>query len=283
VSARIKLGLVLSGGIAKGAYQLGFLNALKLHNMFEIVAVSSASIGTLNAYAFCCDKLVTANKIWKSIDEKNPISAYKKIIRERLIYSIIDEVCLCDDYISTDLYTVCMSSKSFKPIYIHINSLDYKYIARVLKASVSMAAIMKPVLIDGVNYYDGAIVDNTPIYPILKHQMDLIISVQFDGYIPNYSLAPYNCPVMYVNLQKDTFKINSLSLGRKSVSDMIDYGYNVSEDILTNLECNYYNQSDFIEYIRACNEQMNVDKMSGDYLVRKINTLCKLIRKGDNI
>ena len=49
----MKIGLVLAGGIAKGAYQAGFIKALKeeLGDSNEIVAISCASIGFFGAYA----------------------------------------------------------------------------------------------------------------------------------------------------------------------------------------------------------------------------------------
>ena len=53
-----KIGLVLSGGLAKGAYQLGVLKAInELVRLEDIVAISASSVGTLNAYAFINQRL----------------------------------------------------------------------------------------------------------------------------------------------------------------------------------------------------------------------------------
>ncbi|PKN80690.1 MAG: hypothetical protein CVU48_01165 [Candidatus Cloacimonetes bacterium HGW-Cloacimonetes-1] len=49
----MKLGLVLSGGGAKGAYQLGVWKALEENGLAKhVVAVSGSSVGALNAIMF---------------------------------------------------------------------------------------------------------------------------------------------------------------------------------------------------------------------------------------
>jgi predicted acylesterase/phospholipase RssA len=53
----LKLGLVLSGGGAKGAYQLGVWKAVEELDLSRMVrAVSGSSVGSLNGFMFCyCD------------------------------------------------------------------------------------------------------------------------------------------------------------------------------------------------------------------------------------
>ena len=60
----MNIGLVLSGGMAKGAYQIGALKAiLNFLPIDEIKYISCASVGTLNGYAFAVNKLEHAEKI----------------------------------------------------------------------------------------------------------------------------------------------------------------------------------------------------------------------------
>ncbi|NMD13012.1 MAG: hypothetical protein GYA77_05625 [Candidatus Cloacimonetes bacterium] len=50
----LRLGLVLSGGGAKGAYQLGVWKAMEEFGLSRLVrAVSGSSVGSLNGFMFC--------------------------------------------------------------------------------------------------------------------------------------------------------------------------------------------------------------------------------------
>jgi len=60
----MKIGLVLSGGAAKGAYHVGILKAFAEHNI-EVDFYSGASIGSLNAVL--------------SASSSNVMEAYKKL------------------------------------------------------------------------------------------------------------------------------------------------------------------------------------------------------------
>lgn len=71
-----KIGLVLSGGGSKGAYQVGMIKCLADMNI-PIHAVSGASVGALNGAFLCChDDLSVAaehlHKIWTKMAEEPP-------------------------------------------------------------------------------------------------------------------------------------------------------------------------------------------------------------------
>lgn len=163
VSNKLKTGIVLSGGIAKGAYQIGFLKALKEAEIFDVTAFSSASIGTLNSYAFLTGKLSLAEAIWTNVNIKSTREVYSNLLKNYRIYELIDSICNSDDIISSHLYTVITTSHYAKPRYVCINDLDYSDKLEFMKASVSFLPVMKPVFIDGMSFFDGAIVDNTPL------------------------------------------------------------------------------------------------------------------------
>ena len=63
----MNIGLVLSGGMGKGAYQIGALRALnEFIPLKEIKYISCASVGVLNGYAYATDNLDVAEDIWKN-------------------------------------------------------------------------------------------------------------------------------------------------------------------------------------------------------------------------
>ena len=69
-----KIGLVLGGGGAKGAYQAGALKAMKEANLIKnITYVSANSIGTINALMFMSDKIDESYDIWLKINKKKAL------------------------------------------------------------------------------------------------------------------------------------------------------------------------------------------------------------------
>ena len=65
---KMNVGLILSGGMAKGAYQIGALKAIADYvPKTDIKCISCASIGVLNGYAYITDALSQAEVLWKSI------------------------------------------------------------------------------------------------------------------------------------------------------------------------------------------------------------------------
>ena len=62
-------GLVLEGGGARGAYQIGAWHALQEAGV-KINAVAGTSVGALNAALICMGDLEIAEDIWKNILQK---------------------------------------------------------------------------------------------------------------------------------------------------------------------------------------------------------------------
>lgn len=68
-------GLVLSGGGAKGAYEIGVWKAIRELNMeHAITAVSGTSVGSLNAALFAQGDYETAEQIWTNISMQQILS-----------------------------------------------------------------------------------------------------------------------------------------------------------------------------------------------------------------
>jgi NTE family protein len=75
-----KLGICLSGGGARGAYQIGALQALKeLGILDRTVAFSGASIGAVNATFVTTDAMDIAKELWFNVPE-NPLGDSPSIV-----------------------------------------------------------------------------------------------------------------------------------------------------------------------------------------------------------
>ena len=66
-------GLVLDGGGARGAYQIGAWKALKEAGV-KISAVAGTSVGALNGALICMDDLEKAEKIWSEMEFSHVMS-----------------------------------------------------------------------------------------------------------------------------------------------------------------------------------------------------------------
>ena len=74
-----KIGLVLGGGGAKGAYQAGVLKALKEANILPYVThVSANSIGSINALMVVDEKIEGCAEVWKTISKKDALKLKSK-------------------------------------------------------------------------------------------------------------------------------------------------------------------------------------------------------------
>ena len=80
-----KLGLVFSGGGAKGAYQIGVWKALKeLGIDKQVKAVSGTSVGALNAALFCQGNYETAEKLWLGLTKSKILTPNAEIILKHI-------------------------------------------------------------------------------------------------------------------------------------------------------------------------------------------------------
>jgi len=176
------IGLVLSGGIAKGAYQVGVLRALSefVKNDNEVY-ISASSIGVLNAYAYATNKLKFAEDMWLNLKTNGRGSWLKLFKRSSCLFDAIDAMADGNEPIENYLYTACFNKTAFKLNYIDLHRVEPAKIKDYLKASISVPVQFNAVEISGNKYLDGAMIDNIPIFPLLKYHLDYIIVVHFDN------------------------------------------------------------------------------------------------------
>lgn len=84
-----KIGLVLSGGGAKGAYQAGVLKALAELDV-AVDVVSGASIGALNGAMVACspnlkEAAVRLTELWNNMGDDSPLALSKSAILKILL------------------------------------------------------------------------------------------------------------------------------------------------------------------------------------------------------
>lgn len=257
-----KLGLVLSGGGSKGAYEIGVYKALKkLHKNIDIV--TGTSIGAINGLFIVQKDLRGALKLWKNISFKTiydedsfPIMEDEKLSKIYMQYakSFINEGGL-------DIYKMkSLFDKSFKPYKFYNSNIDYGLVTYnisqnkpVLKikeelpkenikdyvlASASCYPAFKPYLIDGEMYIDGGYYDNLPINLAIDLGATEIIAVDLRaiGFKKNVKNKAVNITYIVPRNKIGSFLVFDKNQAKKSIK----LGYNDTMKTFGKLEGNYF-------------------------------------------
>lgn len=190
-------GIVLEGGGARGAYQIGAWKALQ-ENKVRIKGISGASVGALNGALMCMDELEKAEYIWENItysqvmdvddvqmgkimsssfksqNLQEILGTMKRILTEgglditplrNLIMDTVDEEKIRSS--RRDLFVVTYSLSDRKKIVADVKKLPQGEIGDMLLASAYFLAFKNEKL-GGKRYVDGGSVDNVPIDPLLE-------------------------------------------------------------------------------------------------------------------
>lgn len=234
------VGIVLSGGIVKGAYQVGVLKAINEYLSNSITCISASSIGVLNAYAFQTGKTEQLEDMWRNALNYSGCSTISSFIRGSYLENIISKIVEKDDMISSSLFSTLLNVKGLSLVnssgptieYVDLKKVSRNYIENYLLASVNLPLIKRPVNISGNKYYDGAFVDNIPIAPLSTRGLDYIICVHFDDYNYSFDSKSLNKKTIKINFPDDNFIKNAISFKQENINYMLDYGYEHSKFIL---------------------------------------------------
>ena len=175
------IGLVLSGGFAKGAYQVGVLKAIREYFKDEpIKYISAASVGVLNAYGFVNDKMDAVEKMWCNLKFSGIRSFANTYIHSQYISDAIDDIADGFSPHQPYLYAAYLNITKLGLNYVNLKDVDPSNMKEYLKASVALPMFSRPIEISGTKYADGAVVDNIPVKPLMKHPFDFAIVIHFD-------------------------------------------------------------------------------------------------------
>ncbi|MFR5602470.1 MAG: patatin-like phospholipase family protein [Lachnospiraceae bacterium] len=203
-------GLVLEGGGAKGAYQIGAWKALREAGL-RIRGVSGTSVGSLNGALIVMDDLDKAEYIWeniayssvmdisddviesvknwdlKSLNISQIISDGKRVLRDGgidiaplkwLIDETVDETLLRES--ERELFLTTFSVTDRQVLSIDIRDIPDGGIGDMLLASAYFP-VFKNEKLGGKRYMDGGSLNNVPIDVLLEHGYQDIIVIRIYG------------------------------------------------------------------------------------------------------
>ena len=196
-----KLALVLSGGGAKGAYQIGVYRALRrLGKNPEIV--TGTSVGAINGLFIVQGDLYKAVKLWENMSFKiiydetsfeeckndDLIDIYKEYVKAFITDGGMDisKLLLTFDNMFSekkffkspiDYGLVTYNYSKNKPVFMTKKDLNIDTVKDYVIASASCYPAFKPYQIGDDLYIDGGYYDNLPINLAVKLGADEIIAV----------------------------------------------------------------------------------------------------------
>jgi NTE family protein len=169
-----RIGLVLSGGGARGFAHLGVLKALNEENIYPDI-ISGTSAGAIAGVLYCDGhspvEILKIMKRQSKLDYMRPtlprdgllhISGISKLLEANLKAKKYEDLKMPLIVCATDL-------NNGKPVYISKGDLVSSVIA-----SSSIPVLFKPVIINKIYYVDGGVLDNLPIKP-LENKCNLLI------------------------------------------------------------------------------------------------------------
>ena len=207
-------GLVLEGGGARGAYQVGAWKALWEAGV-KIKGMAGTSVGALNGALICMDDFDKARQIWETISYSRVmdvddqlmdqlmsfrlkslpvvslsevIAGAKRILKDRgfdiaplrsLIEEVVDEDSIRSS--SRELYVVPYSLSDRQPLVVNVKEAPEGEIADMLMASAYLIGFRREKL-GGKYYMDGGGINNVPADVLIEKGYKDIIILRIYGY-----------------------------------------------------------------------------------------------------
>ena len=191
-----KYGLVLGGGGAKGAYEMGAIKALSEMGILDnLSAVAGTSIGAVNMVLLASRNIERAETVWKNINADDFIEfdgnefditrdgdgllsreGLKRLLKENGDYEKIKNSEI-PQYITVSNKLpegkLCVE-------YIKLNGKDVDIIESYIMASSAIPIVYDAVSVENGFYCDGGLCDNNPIKPIYDEGIRDIIVISND-------------------------------------------------------------------------------------------------------
>lgn len=278
----MKIGLVLSGGMVRGALQIGALKAIREYLApSEIEVFSCASIGALNGYAFATDRLKELEALWLGVCADNSRLFIKRAVKCSLFQNTVDRLYVPGDKLPGEFYIPLLNFKEKAVEYTNISAVPSEMYPTYLRAGVSMPIYSKSIQIGSSFYNDGAFVDNTPIFPLYEKSLDYILCIYFDDCNTSFENEAFDRKVVKLPLPLKKLFTETFVLNKAEVTEMIARGYDATKQTLEIVFKNGTQDVDFIRSVSALldkGEPKNY-RVTGDIVVRNLYKVTKQIAK----
>ena len=279
----MNIGLIMSGGMAKGAYQVGALKAISEYlDHDDIKYVSAASIGVLNAYAFSSGNIEIAEKLWKGVTSVNKKVFITSLYRSEYLKDAISSI-LTNEIYAEKFYVPVLQIKNMKLKYVNFIDVPDDQRFSTIQAAIAFPPFTSPVKIGNRLCCDGALIDNIPVYPFLNHDLDYIICMYFDEYNYSFEVPDFDKRIIKITFNDNDKMLSNLVYYDRQANDrMIESGYKSAKSVLDlvfsdgveNVEKIYSH----IESLNNINNKRHI-RITGDVVINNLNKFAKWFTK----
>lgn len=227
-----KIALLMSGGLAKGAYQIGALRALaKYFSPEDFTLVSASSIGVLNAQSYLTGHMDEMHSFWERANADTKRKNVVRFLHGPYLPAAIHSLAGFGQS-PVPFYASLLQAKERTIYYADLRQVPAEDLESYLAAAVSVPVVNRAVVINGVKYADGGWVDNIPVFPLLPHTFDYVIGFYFDKYDYFFANEDLDRRVVRINFPNNSVISDSLFVDHESIMNMIGYGERFTADVL---------------------------------------------------
>jgi len=236
----VKRAVVLSGGGAKGGYQIGAWQALRELEFFPDI-VTGTSVGSFNGALMVSGKYDEALDLWQNIgmecvfaqfaenfEENNskPEKILRRLTKEALlkggadftplqnrVMDLVNEEAIRASGIEFGMVTTTFPYK--KEVKIFADEIPQGRVLDYIMASASAFPLVRSYRIDGLKYIDGGYSDNLPVQMALDRGATEIVAINM-GKMPLQKLKENTAKIHYVHNKRP---LNEKQFGCMAIFD----------------------------------------------------------------
>lgn len=302
-----KLGLCLSGGGGKGAYQIGVWQAMRDFGLDDhISSISGTSVGGLNGVMVAQSKFDQAKSMWLNIESRNMLSIQdipslasqlsiftaSGVISPLLAHMVSTKGLFKQDGLKSmiadglDSRLINSSNRSLT-VALHnteANRVDYHLVNDPLTApdmllgTAALPFIFDKVRINGSVYTDGGFywalphknLDNTPITPLIESGCDTIIVAYLSP--DDLSINPCHYPGVRILPIVPTNSLGGLTatldFSNEGAARRMEQGYNDAMHIFRHLELFLENEAQYEALWQRAHQSAEQERQRNENLLR---------------
>lgn len=230
--------IVLAGGGAKGAYQIGVWRALKECGYFQKTgAFFGDSIGAINACLMAGTSYEEAKDAWEKLNfftvfqpDLEMIDGKEGLFSREELVKLFDEHMDFQKIASSKVYvnaTKLQKNGEKKAVYFRLKGEEPEKIKKILLASSALPVLYESVEIDGEEYRDGGLTDNLPVMPAYVAGFRKIIVVLLSkDTVFDPSLYP-DCEMIVIRPSHDLGNLldGTLNFTESKIRFLMEFGY----------------------------------------------------------
>ncbi len=277
--------IVLSGGGAKGAYQVGVWKALRsMNHKFDIV--TGSSIGALNGMFMAQNQYYRCLSLWRQIDfkflfndfniGKNDKDIYKEYfnkalkggIKTKKMEDILDKYYNPNKLYNSNIkYGVSLYNLTTKKnTYITTKNTRPDKLKDYIVGSASCYPVFEPKKIQDITYIDGGYSDNMPINLAIELGATDIIAVDLGA----IGVVKKNPKKANITVIKPKSKLDSfLMFEQNRIGRMMSLGYNDTMKMFKKYEGDLYTFKKGTSFFLINRMYTNFNKLLKKYKIEK--------------